>query len=244
MKKVLVVDDERAIIDVVRFNLEKANYEVIVAFDGVEAMKLYEALEPDLILLDLGLPRMAGEEVISEIRKYSEVPIIVISKKDSECDKALLLELGADDYITKPFSNQELLARVHAKLRRQVSEKSHEKRLGELADIRVGLLHISPRQYKVEKAGRAIELTKREFELLLYLAQHPGKAISRESLQKSVWGYDRLGNARTIDVTIGRLREKIEELPSRPEYICTRRGLGYYMSDPMAKRAGVHRRRL
>ena len=204
MKKILVVDDEKPISDIVKFNLVKEGYEVVTAFDGEEALELFESEKPDLIYLDLMLPKIDGLEVTRQIRKTSEVPILMVSAKDTEFDKVIGLELGADDYITKPFSNRELLAN----------------------------LRINPTHYAAYKNETQLDLTHREFELLYYLAQHLGEVITRETLLETVWGYDYFGDVRTVDVTVRRLREKVEDTPSRPQYVSTRRGVGYYMSEP------------
>ena len=178
------------------------------------------------------LPKIEGLEVCREIRKTSNIPIIMVTAKDSEIDKVLGLELGADDYVTKPFSNRELTARVKANLRRQhiaPSEPEEEKVANEIV---LGSLIIHEDAYVVSKRGEEIELTHREFELLHYLAKHIGQVITREHLLQTVWGYDYFGDVRTVDVTVRRLREKIEDTPSHPTWIMTRRGVGYYIKTP------------
>lgn len=234
MKQILVVDDEKPISDIVKFNLENEGYEVITAFDGQEALDMVEEHVPDLILLDLMLPKVDGLEVAREVRKTYDMPIIIVSAKDQEIDKVLGLELGADDYITKPFSNRELVARVKANLRRQGSNQAAEE-VNENQDLAIGDLMIHPAQYNVTKNGEELELTHREYELLLYLAQHVGEVMTREDLLETVWGYDYFGDVRTVDVTVRRLREKIEDSPSHPTYLITRRGVGYYLRDPEAQ---------
>lgn len=231
MKKILVVDDEKPISDIVKFNLSKEGYEVFTAYDGEEAIAKVEEVEPDLILLDLMLPKIDGLEVCREVRKKYDMPIIMVTAKDSEIDKVLGLELGADDYVTKPFSNRELVARVKANLRRQgtASTKVQEEETNELE---VGDLIIHPDAYIVSKRGEKIELTHREFELLHYLAKHLGQVMTREHLLQTVWGYDYFGDVRTVDVTVRRLREKIEDSPSHPAWLITRRGVGYYLRNP------------
>ena len=231
MKKILVVDDEKPISDIVKFNLSKEGYEVFTAFDGEEAVEMVSEVEPDLILLDLMLPKMDGLEVCREVRKNYDTPIIMVTAKDSEIDKVLGLELGADDYVTKPFSNRELVARVKANLRRQgnTSAKVEEENNNEL---NIGALTIHPDAYVVSKRGETIELTHREFELLHYLAKHIGQVMTREHLLQTVWGYDYFGDVRTVDVTVRRLREKIEDNPSHPTWLVTRRGVGYYLRNP------------
>lgn len=230
-KKILVVDDEKPIADILEFNLRKEGYEVYCAYDGDEALKLVNDIQPDLILLDIMLPEKDGIEVCKEVRKKYEMPIIMLTAKDSEIDKVLGLELGADDYVTKPFSTRELLARVKANLRRhqQSSAASVEQ---EKNEITIGSLVIHPDAYIVSKKGEMIELTHREFELLYYLAQHPGQVMTREHLLQTVWGYDYFGDVRTVDVTVRRLREKIEDNPSHPGWLVTRRGVGYYLQNP------------
>ncbi|BAK21756.1 two-component response regulator [Melissococcus plutonius ATCC 35311] len=226
----MVVDDEKPISEIVKYNLVKEGYEVYTAFDGEEALEKVTEVEPDLVLLDLMLPKMDGLEVAREIRKTYNMPIIMVTAKDSEIDKVLGLELGADDYVTKPFSNRELVARVKANLRREASSVKEE--AGNQSELTIGDLTIHPDAYMVSKAGENIELTHREFELLYYLARHLGQVMTREHLLQTVWGYDYFGDVRTVDVTVRRLREKIEDSPSHPGYLVTRRGVGYYLRNP------------
>jgi two-component system response regulator VicR len=232
MSKILIVDDERPISNIIKFNLEKENYQVITAFNGEEALEKFEEEQPDLVLLDLMLPKKDGIEVAKEIRKTSDTPIIMVSAKDSEIDKVVGLNVGADDYVTKPFSNAELLARIKANLRRAVTESTTKSNIDKKKELVIAALCINPEQYIVYKNDEALDLSHREFELVFYLAQRLNKVISREALLEEVWGYDYFGDVRTVDVTIRRLREKIEDNPSRPEYIGTRRGVGYFMSVP------------
>ncbi|MEN2349095.1 response regulator YycF [Lacticaseibacillus paracasei] len=235
-KKILVVDDEKPISDIVKFNLDKEGYDVVTAYDGEEALKKVEAESPDLILLDLMLPKIDGLEVARQIRKEQDTPIIMLTAKDSEIDKVLGLELGADDYVTKPFSNRELVARVKANLRRTASSNAASNEEDEAnKELEVGDLTIHPDAYTVSKRGENIELTHREFELLHYLARHLGQVMTREHLLQTVWGYDYFGDVRTVDVTVRRLREKIEDNPSHPEWLVTRRGVGYYLRNPDAE---------
>ena len=232
MKKILIVDDEKPISDIIKFNLAKEGYETVTAFDGREAITKFEEENPDLIILDLMLPELDGLEVAKEVRKTSHIPIIMLSAKDSEFDKVIGLEIGADDYVTKPFSNRELLARVKAHLRRTENIETavaEENASASNSEITIGDLKILPDAFVAQKRGEDIELTHREFELLHHLATHMGQVMTREYLLETVWGYDYFGDVRTVDVTIRRLREKIEDTPSRPEYILTRRGVGYYM---------------
>jgi two-component system, OmpR family, response regulator VicR len=230
-KVILVVDDEKPIADILQFNLEKEGYKVVCAYDGQAALEKVEEVNPDLILLDIMLPYKDGMEVCREVRKKYDMPIVMLTAKDSEIDKVLGLELGADDYVTKPFSTRELLARVKANLRRhqQISEVAGQDTSNEIA---VGSLVIHPDAYVVSKRGETIELTHREFELLHYLAKHLGQVMTREHLLQTVWGYDYFGDVRTVDVTVRRLREKIEDSPSHPTWIVTRRGVGYYLRNP------------
>lgn len=230
-KKILVVDDEKPIADILQFNLKKEGYEVYCAYDGNSALDMVEEIKPDLILLDIMLPQRDGMEVCREVRKKYEMPIIMLTAKDSEIDKVLGLELGADDYVTKPFSSRELIARVKANLRRHQHSTS-QMEADETNEITVGSLIIHPDAYIASKRGEKIELTHREFELLHYLAKHIGQVMTREHLLQTVWGYDYYGDVRTVDVTIRRLREKIEDNPSHPTWIVTRRGVGYYLRNP------------
>ncbi|RAK20551.1 two-component system response regulator VicR [Anoxybacillus vitaminiphilus] len=231
-KRILVVDDEKPIADILQFNLKKEGYEVVCAYDGVEALQKVEELVPDLILLDIMLPQKDGMEVCREVRKKYDMPIIMLTAKDSEIDKVLGLELGADDYVTKPFSTRELLARVKANLRRHQQIANVLDGNNDTGEIVIGSLIIHPDAYIVSKRGEKIELTHREFELLHYLAKHIGQVMTREHLLQTVWGYDYYGDVRTVDVTVRRLREKIEDNPSHPTWIVTRRGVGYYLRNP------------
>ncbi|HEQ4270956.1 TPA: response regulator transcription factor, partial [Streptococcus pyogenes] len=212
----------------------KEGYDIVTAFDGREAVTIFEEEKPDLIILDLMLPELDGLEVAKEIRKTSHVPIIMLSAKDSEFDKVIGLEIGADDYVTKPFSNRELLARVKAHLRRTETIETavaEENASSGTQELTIGNLQILPDAFVAKKHGQEVELTHREFELLHHLANHMGQVMTREHLLEIVWGYDYFGDVRTVDVTVRRLREKIEDTPSRPEYILTRRGVGYYMKS-------------
>jgi len=241
--KILVVDDEQPIADILKFNLEKEGYQVICAFDGGEAVRLAFEELPDLILLDLMLPVKDGMDVCREVRSRLQTPIIMLTAKDTELDKVLGLELGADDYVTKPFSTRELLARVKAHLRRQKTETASGAITGgansgsgamqqDKQGLRIFNLFIDTDMYVVYKDNDPLDLTHREYELVYYLARNCGKVMTREHLLQAVWGFEYFGDVRTVDVTIRRLREKIEDDPSRPEYILTRRGLGYMMRNP------------
>ncbi|MED1795404.1 response regulator YycF [Brevibacillus nitrificans] len=229
MAKLLVVDDEKPIADILKFTFEKEGYQVVCAYDGEEALVVVQNERPDLILLDVMLPGKDGMDVCRAVRQSHDVPIIMLTAKDSELDKVLGLELGADDYVTKPFSTRELVARVKAHLRRH-QPKNEEKDQQHL--LRIHELEIDLHSYTVDKTGEPLDLTHREFELLVYLAKHQGQVLTREHLLQSVWGFDYFGDVRTVDVTIRRLREKIEDDPSQPKYIITRRGLGYTLRNP------------
>lgn len=227
--KILVVDDEKPIVDILKFNLKKEGYIVIEAYDGEEAVNKALKEAPDLILLDVMLPKMDGFAVCKKLREKISTPILMLTAREEEVDKVLGLELGADDYITKPFSVRELLARVKANLRRIHTD--HDTADNNDANMIVsGKLAIDNNRYEVKKQGKVVELTLREFELLKFLATQPDKIFSRESLLEKVWGYEYYGDVRTVDVTVRRLREKIEDDPSAPEHIITKRGVGYYFN--------------
>jgi len=227
-RKIVVVDDEKPIADILEFNLKKEGYDVHVAYDGDDAVELIYEVQPDIVLLDIMLPGRDGMEVCREVRKKYDMPIIMLTAKDSEIDKVLGLELGADDYVTKPFSTRELIARVKANLRRHYTQTQSEEK-EETNDIVIKDITVYPDAYSIKKRGVSIELTHREFELFHYLARHIGQVMTREHLLQTVWGYDYFGDVRTVDVTIRRLREKIEDDASHPEYIVTRRGVGYFL---------------
>lgn len=230
--RILVVEDEKPIADIIRFNLEKEGYQVDCIHNGDEAIQVALESPPDLMLLDLMLPGADGIEVCRQVRQKHSFPIIMLTAKDTEFDKVLGLEIGADDYVTKPFSNRELLARIKANLRRVQSQKETAESNQENHLIQIGDLTIDASSFVVKKRSKPIDLTHREFELLLYLAQHVHQVLTREHLLQSVWGYDYFGDVRTVDVTIRRLREKVEDDPGAPQYIITRRGIGYTMRDP------------
>lgn len=224
-KKILVVDDEKPIVDILKLNLEKNGFAVRTAYDGEQALSIVEQENLDLVLLDVMLPKMDGFMVCQKVREISAVPIIMLTAREEEVDKVLGLELGADDYMTKPFSLRELMARVKANLRRTELLAGD----GESGNVlRYGDLEIDLERYEVKKCGKVVELTFREFELLKFLASQPEKIFSRETLLNKVWDYEFYGDVRTVDVTIRRLREKIEDNPSEPAYIITKRGVGYY----------------
>ena len=228
--RILVVDDEEPIAKILDFNLRKEGYDVIVANDGEKAVKLAFSEDPDLILLDLMLPEKDGMEVCREVRAQKNIPIIMLTAKNSEIDKVLGLEFGADDYVTKPFSTRELMARVKVNLRRvaKQTEVVEEKNTSEVV---IKDIVIYPEAYIIKKNGEEVDLTRREFDLFYYLAQHRGQVLTRENLLQTVWGYDYFGDVRTVDVTVRRLREKVETDSSQPEYIMTRRGVGYFIGE-------------
>lgn len=224
-EKILVVDDEKPIADILRYNLEKEGFQVVLAYDGEEAIDKAFQEEPNLVLLDIMLPKMDGFAVCRKLREHLTIPILMLTAKEEEVDKVLGLELGADDYITKPFSNRELIARIKANLRRVNIQGSGTNESSKI--IKSGDLVIDLDKYEVAKRGKPVQLTLREFELLKYLACQKGQVFSRENLLEEVWGYEYYGDIRTVDVTVRRLREKIEDDPSNPQYIQTKRGVGY-----------------
>lgn len=229
-KRILIIEDEQSISDIIKFNLEKEGYETLAAYDGQAGYEKAMSENPDLILLDVMLPLMDGFQVCKKVRETSLVPILMLTAKEEEIDKVLGLELGADDYITKPFSMRELIARIKANIRRTdftdlVKDAP--------SDIQIfGNLEIDMNRFEVRKSGQALELTQREFELLKYLAAAEGRVFSREQLLEEVWGYEYYGDIRTVDVTVRRLREKLEDDSSDPKYIMTKRGIGYYFRRP------------
>lgn len=225
MNTVLVVDDEQAIADIIKFNLEREGYEVLTAKDGKDALNTLEENSVNLVLLDVMMPEMDGFTCLKEIRKDSKVPVIMLTAKEEEVDKVLGLELGADDYVVKPFSMRELIARVKANLRRREFENEENR---EAESITAGDLLIDLNKYEVQKNGKVLDLTLREYELLLFLAKSPDQIFSREELLEKVWGYDYYGDIRTVDVTVRRLREKVEDKDKDFKYILTKRGVGYY----------------
>jgi two-component system response regulator VicR len=230
--KILVVDDEQPIADILKFNLEKEGYQVVCAYDGGSAVELAFSEQPDLILLDLMLPVKDGMDVCREVRSKLNTPIIMLTAKDTELDKVLGLEMGADDYVTKPFGTRELLARVKAHLRRQTKAQTTQETDTQPQGLRIHGLFIDTDMYMVYRDDEPLDLTHREFELIQYMAKNSGRVMTREHLLQAVWGFEYFGDVRTVDVTIRRLREKLEADPSRPEYIVTRRGLGYMMRSP------------
>lgn len=229
-RTILVIEDEQNINDILTFTLTKEGYKTLSALDGVKGLELAISEKPDLILLDVMLPGLDGFEVCKKVRENSQVPIIMLTAREDEVDKVLGLELGADDYMTKPYSVRELTARVKANLRRSAMQLIPEPEPENLNTITSGELLINIERYEVSKNGDVIDITLREFELLKFLAMQPDKIFSREKLLENVWGYEYYGDVRTVDVTVRRLREKIENDPSMPKYIITKRGVGYYFN--------------
>ncbi|HPO03906.1 MAG TPA: response regulator [Bacillota bacterium] len=229
-KKVLIIEDEKSIADIIQFNLNKEGFETETAYDGKTGLEKALSSKPDLILLDVMLPVIDGFQVCKKVRESSTVPIVMLTAKEEEVDKVLGLELGADDYITKPFGMRELIARIKANIRRTDLMNSLQ---DAPANVRVfGNLAIDLNRYEVRKDETPLELTLREFELLKYLAERENRVFSREQLLEEVWGYEYYGDIRTVDVTVRRLREKLEDDSSNPAYIMTKRGIGYYFRRP------------
>lgn len=236
-KTILIVDDEKTIVDMLVYNLQKEGYNTLEANDGETAVSIALKEKPNLVLLDIMLPKMDGLAVCKKIRQSLNIPILMLSAKDEEIDKILGLELGADDYITKPFSVRELMARVKANLRKaEVSNKAslEESKTNvktETNVITVGDLSLDLNKFEVRVRGEIMDLTLREFEVLKYLANQPGQVVTREILLEKVWGYEYYGDIRTVDVTVRRIREKIEKDTSNPKILITKRGVGYYIAS-------------
>lgn len=224
-KKVLVVDDEKLIVKGVRYSLEQDGMEVDCAYDGEEALQKIKDKEYDIILLDVMLPKLTGFEICQQVREFSNVPIVMLTAKGEDMDKILGLEYGADDYITKPFNILEVKARLKAIMRRTAPKAKEEAKVIESKDMRLDC-----EGRRVYVAGKEINLTAKEFELLELLILNPNKVYSRENLLKLIWGLDYPGDVRTVDVHIRRLREKIEDNPSEPKYVHTKWGVGYYFA--------------
>lgn len=230
-KKILIVDDERPIVDILKFNLEKEGFATTVAYDGEQAINVALSVKPDLILLDLMLPKIDGFNVCKEIRKHLTCPIIMLTAKEEVVDKIIGLELGADDYMTKPFSIREVIARVKANLRKHVLPEDEEEKKSSKNKIKIKDMIIDPERYIAIIGDKTIDLTIKEFELLKMLSSAPNQVFTREQILRGVWGYDFYGDARTVDVTVRRLREKIEKSTADPQYVQTKRGMGYYVSN-------------
>lgn len=230
-KRILIVDDERPIVDILKFNLEKEGFATTVAYDGEQAINVALSVKPDLILLDLMLPKTDGFNVCKEIRKHLTCPIIMLTAKEEVVDKIIGLELGADDYMTKPFSIREVIARVKANLRKHVLPEDEEEKKSSKNKIKIKDMIIDPERYIAIIGDKTIDLTIKEFELLKMLSSAPNQVFTREQILRGVWGYDFYGDARTVDVTVRRLREKIEKSTADPQYVQTKRGMGYYVSN-------------
>ncbi|MGG0410607.1 response regulator transcription factor [Peribacillus simplex] len=234
-KKILVVDDEQSIVTLLQYNLEQAGYSVVTALDGEQGLEAAVDIRPDLVVLDLMLPKMDGLEVCKQLRQQKiNIPILMLTAKDDEFDKVLGLELGADDYLTKPFSPREVVARIKAILRRSQfqSDGSESNQDQEDGLLKLGELKVFPERYEAFFDEQQLELTPKEFELLLYLAKNKGRVLTRDQLLSAVWNYDFAGDSRIVDVHISHLREKIEKDTKKPLYIKTIRGLGYKLEEP------------
>lgn len=230
-QKILIVDDEESIVTLLKYNIEQAGFTTEVAYSGLDALNKANDEVFDLIVLDVMLPEMDGMEVCKQLRqKQVQTPILMLTAKDDEFDKVLGLELGADDYLTKPFSPREVVARIKAILRRMTYVPQEEKE--EENSIQIADLLVYPEQYEATIKGNSLILTPKEFELLLYLTKNKGRVLSRDQLLSAVWNYDFVGDTRIVDVHISHLREKIEPDTKKPVYIKTIRGLGYKMEDP------------
>ena len=233
--RILVADDDREIVELLNIYLHNEGYDVIKAYNGHQALSYIKNdvdHEIGLIILDIMMTKIDGMQVLDKLRAANyETPVLMLSAKSSDQDKIQGLTSGADDYVTKPFSNRELIARVKANLRRNLVKEPEPQEVNK-NEIVVGDLVIHQDAYIISKHGEEIELTHREFELLHYLARHIGQVMTREHLLETVWDYDYFGDVRTVDVTIRRLREKIEDIPSHPTYIVTRRGVGYLLKNP------------
>jgi two-component system response regulator RegX3 len=222
MTKILVVEDEQSLREPLVYLLEKEGYEVVDAADGEQAVKVFNAERPDLILLDLMLPKKSGNEVCQIIRQTSNVPIIMLTAKDSEIDKVVGLEIGADDYVTKPYSTPELKARIKAVLRRNIEPQVELGNVLEAGGVRMDI-----ERHEVEVNGQRVQLPLKEFELLELLLENVNRVLTRGQIIDRVWGSDYFGDTKTLDVHVKRIRSKIEEDPARPEHLVTVRGLGY-----------------
>lgn len=231
-QKVLVVDDEQSIVTLLQYNLQQSGFEVVTAYDGEEGLEKIFSEKPDIVVLDLMLPKIDGVEVCKSVRnEKNQVPILMLTAKDDEFDKVLGLELGADDYMTKPFSPREVIARLKAILRRSNSLKMVEDE-SDKKEIIIGKIKVLPEHFEAYRNDELLDLTPKEFELLIYLIERQGRVITREHMLNSVWNYEFAGDSRIVDVHISHLREKLEENPKQPQYIKTVRGLGYKLENP------------
>jgi len=231
-QKVLVVDDEQSIVTLLQYNLQQSGFEVVTAYDGEEGLEKIFSEKPDIVVLDLMLPKMDGVEVCKSVRnEKNQVPILMLTAKDDEFDKVLGLELGADDYMTKPFSPREVIARIKAILRRSNTVKTVEDEKDN-KEVIIGKIKVLPEHFEAYRNDELLDLTPKEFELLIYLIERQGRVITREHMLNSVWNYEFAGDSRIVDVHISHLREKIEDNPKQPQYIKTVRGLGYKLESP------------
>ena len=230
-KNILIVEDEKTIAEILLFNIKKNGFDAKAVYDGGSGLEEALSGKYDLILLDLMLPVMDGFEVCRKVREVNDTPIIMLTAREEEADKVMGLELGADDYMTKPFSINELLSRIKANIRRFSNEMVTRKITENV--IKVGSLTINNESYEVTKGETKLDLTKKEYEVIAFLAKNMGKVYSREQLMEEIWGYDGFyGDMRTVDVTIARLRKKLEDNPALPEYIQTKKGIGYFFAKP------------
>ncbi|MCL2703988.1 MAG: response regulator transcription factor [Defluviitaleaceae bacterium] len=227
-KTVLIVEDEKKIADVIAYNLQKEGFNTIVAYNGQDGLDKALGQSPELVLLDIMMPELDGFQVCKKIREKSQVPIIMLTARVEEVDKVLGLELGADDYVTKPFSRRELMARIKANIRRADFLPSGE---GPGSAMVFDELEIDLNKFEARRKNQPVDLTNKEFELLKFLASHPNKVFTREELLERVWGYEHYGDTRNVDVTVRRLRAKVEDNPAKPLYIVTKRDVGYYFSS-------------
>jgi len=228
-RKVLIVEDDRTLLEVLQYNLAREGYDVLTAADGAAGLETARSDKPDLVILDVMLPKMDGYEVCRILRQETTVPIMMLTAKTEETDRVVGLEVGADDYVTKPFSMRELMARVRAMLRRteMVRKEAESGALAPTPCLKAGDLEIDTARHKVFRSGVAVELSRMEFALLEFLARNQGQVFSRDHLLEKVWGYDFAGDTRTVDVHVSWLRHKIETDPAHPEHLMTVRGVGY-----------------
>ena len=222
---ILIIEDEKNIVDIIKFNLTREGYKVLAAYDGEAGLDMVRQHNPDLVLLDVMLPKLDGFEVCQQIRKSFTTPVIMLTAREGESDKIFGLDQGADDYMTKPFSIKELVARVRANIRRRALDTEPKEQAE--ASIEYRNLQIDTKRMEARKNGRLLELSMKEFDLLSFFAANPSTVFTREILMEKVWNYEFYGDVRTVDVTVSRLREKIEDNPAKPEFIITRRGAGY-----------------